>query len=161
MKILGVDPGLLNLGYTLIEVKKNKFSILKANTLKSKSKDPLQKRLYHLYANFMYILELYKPDIIALEEPIAKANPFSTAKLFQVQAIVLLVAEEIGVPIKIYHPSFWKSYLCGNGRATKKDVLYILKNVLTVDNFKIKIQDEHTCDALALAIVCALEMNLY
>lgn len=159
MKILGVDPGLLNLGYTLIEVERDKYSILDGKTLKSESRDPLSKRLYYLYLKVKEILEIHKPDIIATEEPLVKANPFSSVKLFQVQGIVLLLAEEKGIPIKIYHPTFWKKFLCGNGSATKEEILHFLRYGLGLDNLMIKIQDEHTCDALAMAIVCALELK--
>ncbi len=161
MKILGVDPGLLNLGCVLTEVNKGKCEILESITLKTKSIDSLAQRLYQLFNSFKNLIERCRPDLIAVEEPLAKTNAYTTAKVFQAQAIVLILAEEHGIPIKIYHPSYWKNFLCGNGRASKAEVLAFLRNILGEENLKSKIQDEHMSDALGLALVCALEMNIF
>ncbi|MFN3921169.1 MAG: crossover junction endodeoxyribonuclease RuvC [Caldimicrobium sp.] len=159
MKILGVDPGLLNLGCVLIEVDKGKCQILESITLKTKNKDPLEKRLYYLYSHLKKLLENIEPEYIAIEEPLAKANPYTTARIFQAQGMVLLLAEEKNIPLKIYYPSYWKSFLCNHGKASKNEVYSFLKTLFGGYNLD-KVRDNHMVDALALALVCAMELKV-
>ncbi len=159
MKILGVDPGLLNLGCALIEIKNTCLSLIRAETLRSPSKESLSKRLYHLYQAFGDFLMFEKPELIAIEEPLPKVNPHATAKVSQAQAIVLLKAEEESLLIRSYNPAYWKNFLCGNGGASKGEVKKFLR-AFVGGEFDAKIKDDHTSDALALALVCAFELNL-
>lgn len=159
MKILGVDPGLLNLGYALIDAEDKKLNLIKAETIKAPLKKSLSQRLFFLYKAFKDLLKIERPDFLVIEEPIPKVNPYSSAKIFQAQAIVLIIAEEESIPIRSYNPSFWKKYLCGNGGATKDEVKKFLKAFIGKE-IDAKIKDEHTSDALAMALVLALELNL-
>lgn len=161
MRILGVDPGLLNLGCVLIEVSGGNCQILESMTLKTRPEDSSAKRLYYLYSHFKKFLEISAPEVLAIEEPLAKANPYTTAKVFQAQGIVLLLAEERQIPLKIYHPSYWKSFLCKNGKASKLEVYNFLKTLMGEHNFESKLKDNHMVDALALALVCALELKVF
>lgn len=160
MRILGIDPGLLNLGCFLLEVDNGQGRGIEGKTFKTNPKQPLSKRLFQLYTLLRDYLEEKKPDFIATEEPLAKSNSYMTAKVYQAQALVLLLAEEKGIPLKIFHPSYWKNFLCGNGRASKEDILTFFTKLFREENLKDKIQDEHMGDALALALVCALELKI-
>jgi crossover junction endodeoxyribonuclease RuvC len=159
VKILGVDPGLLNLGCVLIEVKNGRLRLIRAETLRSPLKESLSKRLYHLYQTFGDFLRVEKPELLAIEEPLPKVNPHTTAKVSQVQAIVLLRAEEESLLTKSYNPAYWKKFLCGDGGASKGEVKKFLR-ALVGKEFDAKIKDDHTSDALALALVCAFELSL-
>lgn len=159
MKILGIDPGLLNLGCVLLKVEKKDFVILKAETLKPKRNLELSKKLFFLYQKLKEFIKNENPDYIIFEDIIPKANPLSTAKLSQAQALVFLISEKKKIPIKIYHPSYWRAYLCGNGLAEKEEVYFALKRLFgkEIDD---KIKDEHQTDALAISLVFAMENNL-
>ncbi len=159
MKILGIDPGLLNLGCVVIKIREGDFEILRAETLKPKRNLGLSKKLFFLYRILQEFIEKECPDYIVLEEIIPKANPQATVKLSQAQALILLISEEKGIPFKLYHPSQWKAYLCGNGLANKEEVILALRRLFG-EKFDDKIRDEHLADALALSLVFALENNL-
>jgi len=158
MKILGIDPGLLNLGCVLLEVEKGEIATIYAETLKTSPQDPLSKRLFYLYKELERLLRERKPEVIVLEEAIPKANPQSTAKVMQTKTLVFLLSEEMGIPLRLYHPSFWKSFLLGNGMAKKGEIKKFLKGLLG-DKIGL-IKNEHLADALALTLVYALEENL-
>lgn len=159
MKILAIDPGILNLGCLIIEIVKKDFEILRAETIKPKRNLEYSEKLFYLYQTLKTVIEEERPSQIVLEEIIPKANPISTVKLAQVQALVLLLSQEKGIPLKLYHPSYWKSYLCGNGLAGKKEVHAILKRLLG-EKIDDKIRDEHLADALAISLVFVMENNL-
>ncbi len=158
MKILGIDPGLLNLGCVLIKIDKGDFEILKAKTFKTKRTFEITKKLVFLYQSLKAFIEEDFPDYIVVEDVLPHANPQSTVKISQVQALVLLLSEEKGIPLKLYHPSYWKAYLCGNGLSQKEEILNTLRRFFKgkIDD---KIKDEHLADALSLALVFAMENN--
>jgi len=158
MKVLGIDPGLLNLGCVLLEVEEGGIATIYAETLKTSPQDPLSKRLFYLYKELERLLRERKPEVIVLEEAIPKANPQSTAKVLQTKTLIYLLSEELVIPLRLYHPSFWKSFLMGNGMAKKGEVKKFLKGLLG-DKIGL-IKNEHLADALALALVYALEENL-
>ncbi len=159
MKLLSLDPGLVSLGYLLATIENQSLTILKGDTLKAPPNLPLSKRLYFIFQNLKELLERERPDWVILEELIPQANPHSTYKIFQVQAIALVLAEEMALPFKIYHPSYWKSFLCGDGKATKKEVQRVLRNLLgkEIEPF---LKKSDVADALALTVVAALELKL-
>lgn len=160
MKILGIDPGLLNLGCVLLKIGDRDFEILRAETLKPKRNLELSKKLFYLYQNLKEFIKEENPDYIILEEVIPKANPSSTAKLSQAQALVLLISEEKKIPVKIYHPSYWKAYLCGNGLAEKEKIYFTLKRLFG-EKIDDKIRNSHLADAMAISLVFAMENNIF
>ncbi|MGC8871932.1 MAG: crossover junction endodeoxyribonuclease RuvC [Caldimicrobium sp.] len=158
MKILGVDPGLLNLGCVLIQIVEKDFEILRSETFKPKRDLEISKKLFYLYQALKKLIEEEQPDYVVLEEAIPKANPHSTVKVSQTSSLILLLSEEKGLPLKVYHPSYWKSFICGNGLAKKNEVLQFLLRLFK-EKIDDKIRDTHQADALSLALVFALENN--
>jgi len=155
--VLGVDPGLLNFGYIVLENRGRDYKILSADVLKTSPKLALGSRLWHIYKGLEKILEEYKPEMIAVEEPLPQVNSVNTAKIVQVFALVLLASEERRLPYITYHPSQWKSFLCGDGWATKEDLLKVIQSLLGKDlDSKIR-KVEHILDALGIALVSILE----
>jgi len=71
--------------------------------------------------------------MIAVEEPLPQVNSVNTAKIVQVFALVLLASEERRLPYIAYHPSQWKSFLCGDGRTKKEDLLKVIQSLLGKD----------------------------
>lgn len=157
MRVLGVDPGLLNFGYIVLENRGRDYKILSADVLKTSPKLALGSRLWHIYKGLEKILEEYKPEMIAVEEPLPQVNSVNTAKIVQVFALVLLASEERRLPYITYHPSQWKSFLCGDGRATKEDLLKVIQSLLGRDLDSTIRKVEHILDALGIALVSILE----
>lgn len=156
MRILGVDPGILHLGAVILEKNGDHWKILKPFYINTSSELTLSKRLHLIFKSMEALFKQYKPDFLAIEEPIPKANPQNTAKLSQVFALILILAEEEHIPLKTYAPTMWKGLLCGDGRIKKEDLLKCLTKLLG-DEIDVKITNEHILDALGVAITCALE----
>ncbi len=162
MKILGIDPGLNNLAYAFLEVEKSFYKLKDWQTFNTKNLKNISDKLVYLYNGLKNIIENYQPDYIALEEVFAKTYPTASAKLAQAQAIVLLIAGLYKIPVKIYHPSEIKKIFTQNGKAKKDAIsrvfnLFFKNGILEVET--LQKEDNHKIDALALALLLALELR--
>lgn len=157
---MGIDPGLLNLGYAIIESRGNQLDILDANTLKTRSEDPLPKRLYQLYLDLTSIIRAFSPDALIVEEPLSGVNPHSTAKVIQVYATILLASMEAPVNVYTFKPTEWKKALFGYGQISKSALVRSLEALLNQSLDEAIKKDEHLLDALSLAYLGLLSVGV-
>ncbi len=162
MKILGIDPGLNNLAYAFLEVEKSSYKLKDWQTFNTKNLKNISDKLVYLYNGLKNIIEKYQPDYIALEEIFVRTYPTTSAKLAQAQAIILLIAGLYKIPVKMYHPSEIKKIFTQNGKAKKDAIsrvfnLFFRNGILEVET--LQKEDDHKIDALALALLLALELR--
>ena len=67
---LGIDQGYANLGYSVIKynIHRNSYKVIMFGTIKTNSKDNLEKRLYQIYLKLAEILDKYPIDLIGCEQ---------------------------------------------------------------------------------------------
>lgn len=163
MKILGIDPGINNLAFALIEIKNGIYELIDWNSFSTKRYKNLVEKLTYLFNRLKETVLEFKPDIIGIEEVIAKTYPQAGSRLAQAQAIALLIAGLHNIPVKIYHPLEIKKFFTQYGKADKENIFHILnlllKEKFVISNFELK-PDTHKIDALAIALIIALEFNL-
>src|SRR5665648_1146071 len=68
MKILGIDPGYAILGYGIIDMNGNKFSVIDYGAVITDSKMDMPDRLKYIYFSLMEIIAEHKPDTASIEE---------------------------------------------------------------------------------------------
>ena len=66
--ILGIDPGLKNTGWGVINSFKNKESYLSHGVIKTSNKDNLGERLVSIFRGVSELTEEYKPSFISVEK---------------------------------------------------------------------------------------------
>ena len=96
MRILGIDPGTVKLGYGLIDEEKSTIVLVDCGVLHEPAKIPIEQRLSSLYRKLGDIISLYMPDEIAIEEPFVANNVRSAMAIGRAQAIAILAATERG-----------------------------------------------------------------
>ena len=162
MKILGIDPGINNLAFALLEIKNGSYELKDWETLNTKKCKNLIEKLTYLFNRLKETVTKFKPDIIGIEDTFAKTYPRAGSTLAQAQAIALLVAGLHNIPVKTYHPSEIKKFFTQYGKAQKEDIYHILnlffKEKIVNFNFELK-PDSHKIDALAIALILALELQ--
>ena len=145
MKILGIDPGMAIVGYSIIETEKNPETIklITSGSIQTDKKNTDSSRLLEIYNDLTEIIEHYKPDCASVEELF----------FFQNQKTIIPVAEARGVILTVlvynYTPMEVKQVLTGYGRADKKEVEQMVKIILETNNLP-KLDD--TIDSIAIAI---------
>ena len=97
----------------------------------------------------MTLLELVKPDAIAIEKLFFNTNTTTAMDVAHARGVILLAAKQKGVPIYEYTPPQVKSAVTGYGLAEKKQVMEMTKSLLGLEKVP---KPDDTADALAIAI---------
>jgi len=147
MRILGIDPGLRNLGWGVIESHGSRLSHVGNGVCKS-SGDDLARRLLSLHEQLSDVLARFMPDQAAIEQTFVNKDGAGTLKLGQARGVALLAAAQFGLPIGEYAPNRVKKTVVGVGHADKVQVMHMVKLQLPGCDP----QGPDAADALAIAI---------
>lgn len=130
VRILGLDPGLRNTGWGMIDVCNNRLSYVAHGVAKSNSGSELAPRLSQLYEALLKIIETYCPHEAAVEETFVNKNPTSTLKLGMARGIVLLAPAQAGLMVGEYAANRVKKSVVGVGHADKNQVALMVQRLL-------------------------------
>jgi crossover junction endodeoxyribonuclease RuvC len=150
MIILGIDPGSRFTGYGVIETSKTGERILEHGVLRLNATDHHQLRLKQIHERLLAVIDRCLPDECAIEMPVYAQNAQALLKLGRAQASAMLAALNRDVPVTEYTPKEVKKSVTGNGNASKEQVNYMVRSILTLDQAE-KISLD-TSDALAVSI---------
>lgn len=151
LTILGLDPGLRNLGWGVVRAQNNRLSYIASGTVATRSGDMLAERLRSLYAQLTEIIAAQVPGAAAVEETFVNADMRAALKLAQARAIALLVPAQAGLEVAEYAPNLIKKSVVGSGHASKEQIRVMVCHLLP----GCSPASEHEADALAVAIAHA------
>ncbi len=153
MTILGIDPGTATTGFGIISStnKKDEFRLIDFGIVSTKKTLPDAERLAILAADINRLIKKYKPGVVGIEKLFFTTNQKTVMTVSQARGVVLLIAQQHHLPILEFTPLQVKSFICGYGKAEKKQVQYIVQKT-----FKLKSvpKPDDAADALAIAL-CA------
>ncbi|MFA7431695.1 MAG: crossover junction endodeoxyribonuclease RuvC [Rhodospirillaceae bacterium] len=130
MRVLGLDPGLRNTGWGVIEVEGNRLRAVADGVVHSDAARPLSDRLNQLFEGIMDVISQWQPDEAAIEETFVNKNPLSTLKLGQARGVVMLAPARSGLAVAEYAPTFVKKAVVGTGTAAKDQVGMMIRTLL-------------------------------
>jgi len=157
MRILGIDPGTLIMGYGLIEDRDEEPRMLDCGILTASSHMPLAERLYQLYLGLTELVNAYQPDEVAVEEPFVAQNVRSALAIGRAQAVAMLAAAGNSIPIYTYPPAKVKQAVADYGRGEKEQVQQMVCIQLGLPQIP---QPSDAADALAVALCHLREKQL-
>ncbi|MCL1859511.1 MAG: crossover junction endodeoxyribonuclease RuvC [Oscillospiraceae bacterium] len=149
MIILGIDPGLATVGYGILKYEKNKFTTIDYNAIITPPRIPVHERLKMIYDNLQQIIDIYNPDDLAIEELFYNTNQKTIISVCEARGVIVLCAHQNGLNIDEYTPLQVKQSVVGYGRAEKKQVQVMVKNMLNLEKVP---KPDDVADALAIAI---------
>ena len=151
MILLGVDPGLLQMGYGVIEAQGNKVRLREGGIIQGgPSSTPLEERLVTLYDGIREVVVEYSPDALALEEIYAHyAYPNTAVLMGHARGVVCLAAAQNRIPVFNYASTRVKHAMVGSGRASKAQVQRAIQARLNLPQVP---EPNDVADALALAL---------
>ena len=154
-RILGIDPGLLRTGYGLIESDENNaLSLVEGGILRAKTTDPFPKRLQDLHDGLCEVIADHKPDLVVIEDLFSTyAHPRSALLMAHARGVLMLAAQEAGLPVHSFTPNEIKQVVTGNGHASKANVQAAVKARLRL---AAQLHPPDLADALAIALCFAL-----
>lgn len=147
MRVLGIDPGLRNLGWGLIDTAGGRLGHV-ANGICHSSGPDLAARLLSLYQQLSEIVARYAPETAAVEQTFVNKDGAGTLKLGQARGIALLVPAQYGIRVGEYSPNTVKKTVVGVGHAAKEQVAHMVKVQLP----GVQLAGPDAADALAIAI---------
>lgn len=147
MRVLGIDPGLRNLGWGVISVEGSRLRHLENGTIHSSGAD-LAERLLSLHTELSAIVARLAPDAAAVEHTFVNKDATGTLKLGQARGIALLVPAAAGLRVAEYAPNHVKKSVVGVGHAAKEQVQHMVKLQLP----GVRFGSADAADALAIAI---------
>ena len=149
MRVLGIDPGTLNLGYGLVDEVDEKITMVDCGVLTLSSKVPVEKRLCDFYNRLVEVIIRYQPDEVAIEEPFVAINARSALAVGRAQAIAILAGANKNLPIFRYLPAQVKQQVTDYGGSSKEQVQGMVKIQLGISELP---HSDDAADALAVAI---------
>lgn len=146
---MGLDPGLAIVGYGVIEYRVPRFRTLAYGAVTTPAHTPVPDRLELIFNDLSSLIDMYRPDDIAVEELFFNTNITTGISVAEARGVILLAAKKKNVPIFEYTPLQVKQAVVGYGRAEKKQVQLMTKTILNLEKMP-KLDD--TSDALAIAV---------
>lgn len=147
--ILGIDPGTNVMGYGLILVEGNKYSLIQFGVIHLKKYTGHELKLKKIFERITGLIDEFHPDAVALEAPFYGENVQSVLKLGRAQGVAMAAALAREIPIAEYSPKKVKQSVTGNGNASKEQVAEMLKTLLNIKELP-KLLD--ATDALGVAL---------
>ena len=147
MRVLGIDPGLRNMGWGLIDVSGPRISHV-ANGICRSGGDDLATRLLSLHQQLTDVVAAHNPDAAAVEQTFVNKDGAGTVKLGQARGVAMLVPAQAGLMIGEYAPNAVKKAVVGVGHADKAQILHMVKLQLP----GVQVAGPDAADALAIAI---------
>jgi crossover junction endodeoxyribonuclease RuvC len=159
LRILGVDPAAAGpTGYAVIECEGRACRVLRYGALRvdaKRRKSSAGAALHDVHALLCRLIEEFKPNVMAVESVFTALNIRTALRLAEVRGVVLLAAEQSGVPVRSYSPREVKACVAGYGQADKKQMQLMVRAQLHMSEIP---EPSDAADALAVAL-CHLQTD--
>ena len=157
MRVAGVDPGTIRTGVAILE--KNEAGNIAAihyETIEANAKRSMPERLRAIYTGLKEIFTIYRPETVAIESVFFSKDFNAAVKIGEARAVAMLAAMELNIPVAEYMPNRIKQSVCGNGKAAKEQVQFMIRQILKMKT----LPPPDSADALAIAY-CHLHVSVW
>ena len=156
MIVLGIDPGTATTGYGIIKIQKpNQPKLIDFGVISTDKKLSDAERLKILGDDLIEIINKYKPVAVGVDKLFFTSNQKTAMNVSQARGTTLYVCELKKLKILEFTPLQIKNFICGYGKAEKKQVQYMVQKTF---NLKKIPKPDDAADALAVAL-CAAHFN--
>lgn len=149
MIILGIDPGLANTGWAIVETRGDVCRARAYGCVTTDASRTTPERLGAIYDELSQVIEKFHPTDLAVEEVFFGQNHKSAIATAQARGAALVAGATSGLRIGEYTPMQIKLGVVGTGSADKAQVTYMVRRILALDHDP---KPDHAADALAAAV---------
>jgi crossover junction endodeoxyribonuclease RuvC len=150
--VIGIDPGLATIGFALINTTGSRRELVDVGVVTTPAGMPGPKRLASIHREMLELVERTRPAAAAVEQLFFASNTTTAMQVAEARGVILLAMEESGVPVWEYTPMQVKSSLTGYGKASKAQMVRMVRALVRVPE---KLPDD-AFDAVAIAL-CHLQ----
>ena len=149
MRILGIDPGYGITGFGLSEGERGQFRLLRCGAITTPAGADFSARLEMIYEDMRQLLDVCKPDCVAIEELFFGQNVTTGIGVAQSRGVILLAIRQAGLQVYPYKPMQVKQSVVGYGNATKHQVQDMTRRILNLQKMP---KPDDAADAIAIAL---------
>lgn len=149
MRILGIDPGVAILGWSILDRSKGETSLRSYGCIRTEAGQPLTHRLVQIFDDLQTLIERHRPGAMAIEALIYAKNAKALAQVGHTRGVILLAAGRAGLSVSEYAPSQVKMALTGSGAADKRQMQKMVQRLLELDHLP---TPDDAADAVAVAL---------
>ena len=155
--ILGIDPGLANTGWGVIEQRGARLSCLAYGCVATPASMELSRRLAKIHEQIGAVIERFGPTCVGIETVWFGQNITAAFATGQARGAALVACANAGLEVGEFSPKQIKLAVVGAGGAEKTQVQYMVKQLLSLDR---EPKPDHAADALAAAICYTTHQGL-
>ncbi|MBQ9793187.1 MAG: crossover junction endodeoxyribonuclease RuvC [Clostridia bacterium] len=149
MRVLGIDPGFALVGFGIVEENNGRLKALDYGVISTPKEESISTRLAMIYKGMCDLIDTYKPDAIAIEELFFFKNQKTVIPVAEARGVIVLAGIQKLGNLYEYTPLQIKQALTGNGRAEKKQIQYMVTNILGLEKVP---KPDDAADAVAVAL---------
>ncbi len=157
MKVLGIDPGTVVMGYGVIESSDDRVTLVDYGALSTPARSSIGERLSSLFNQLSEVVSQCQPDAVAVEQPFLAKNVKAALAIGKAQAVAILVAANRGIPTYEYTPTQIKRMVANYGASSKEQVQEMVRLQLGLSEVP---EPNDAADALAVALCHLSETHL-
>lgn len=155
MLVLGIDPGIANTGWGIVDFAGQRFQPVCYGVINTDPDDRLEHRIAVIAESVSQIARKYDVKQISMEDIFFAKNETSAIGVAKVIGAITYSAYRLEVPVTMFTPLQIKIAITGYGKAEKKQVQEMCRILLNLDKIP---RPDHAADALAAA-VCYCNTN--
>jgi crossover junction endodeoxyribonuclease RuvC len=149
MKVLGIDPGTGRMGWAIVEKEKGKEVLIDCGCLETPAHTPLPIRLEKIYLFLKKLIAKHKPGAVSIEDLFFAKNQKTVMSVGAARGVIILACKQAKLDIALYTPLQIKSSITGYGQADKKQIQFMVKNILKLREIP---KPDDAADAVAAAL---------
>lgn len=157
MRVVGVDPGLTRCGLAVVDGPVSRPRHVHHEVAGSPSSTDLPRRLTVVYDAVVALLERYPPDLVAVERVLFTKNKRTAIATGHAAGVVMLAADQAGVPVLELTPTDVKLSVTGDGGADKDGVTRLVTAQLRLAD---RPRPADAADALAVALAALARVRV-
>jgi len=120
--VLGVDPGMANVGLAVVAMQGRRPTLAWATTVVTPRDLPDPARLEQIHGAVRAAIARHRPVAVALERVAWNVNKQSALAVARATGVILLAAAQAEIPVEEYGPLEVKMAVTGQGNADKAQV---------------------------------------
>ena len=156
MRILGIDPGLAIVGYSVLDIEKEDNILVSSGSIQTDKNRTDSERLFEIMTDLQTIIDKFKPDVASVEKLFYFKNQKTIIPVAEARGVILAILEKNNIKVSEFTPIEVKQMITGYGRASKDEVAKIVQ--MSVKYNKLPKLDD-TLDSIAIAL-CYSRTNM-
>ncbi len=136
-------------GFGVVSARSNTLKWVDSGVIKPPKSGSLAEKLTYIHSELSARIERHEPDLVCVEEAFYAKNVRTTLVLGHARGVALLAACQSGVGVAEYSPREIKKAVVGNGNASKDQIMYMIRMLLSPPDSGFQVD---ACDALAAAL---------